>query len=370
MGLLAIALLSPHLKKNVELFLKSKSDLLLTGLFFLYAISFFWSEDKAYWSSRLQLMGPFLVLPFAFISFPEWKKNWWKIAMLFFILFCFAGVCWSSFYYIQHFKEINATYNYSKTIPTPFKNDHIRFGLSIVISIICCGVLYFDKNNSKAIKISSLVLAILFIFFLHVLSVRSALISLYIVAIYFLFIFLIKQKSIKKIVLFICFALLFVFLMYNYSAPFKAKINYTKWSLEQFNNSKIFSTTSDGARIFSYQAAIQIFKNNPIIGVGIGDVPLAMQETYNNLGVSNIKIIPHNQFLLMLVSLGLIGVLYFLVLLFYLIKKVTAKNYFIASLILIFLFMFMIEPFLETQFGINIFLFLILFFHQLKIQDE
>jgi hypothetical protein len=32
--------------------------------------------------------------------------------------------------------------------------------------------------------------------------------------------------------------------------------------------------------------------------------------------------------------------------------------------------MFMIEPFLETQFGINIFLFLILFFHQKKIQED
>ncbi|MBP6455702.1 MAG: O-antigen ligase family protein, partial [Chitinophagaceae bacterium] len=329
MGLIAIALLSPQLKKNVSLFLKSKSDILLTGMFFLYAISYFWSEDKIYWSSRLQLMGPFLVLPIAFISLPQWEKNWWEKAVLFFILLCFGGVCWSSFYYAQHFQEINSMYKFSKTIPTPFKNDHIRFSLSLVISIICCGLFLFKNNNSKIIKISSLVLGTIFIVFLHILSVRSALISLYLVAFYFLIIFLIKQKSIKNILILISLASLFIILMYNYSAPFKAKINYTKWTFEQFNNPKAFSTTSDGARIFSYKAAFQIFKNNPIIGVGTGDVHLAMKKEYLNLGVPELNIIPHNQFLLLLVSLGIIGFVYFIVLLFFLKKKVSTKNIFI-----------------------------------------
>jgi hypothetical protein len=34
-------------------------------------------------------MGPFLVLPFAFISLPQWNKNWWKIAVAFFVLLWF-----------------------------------------------------------------------------------------------------------------------------------------------------------------------------------------------------------------------------------------------------------------------------------------
>ena len=158
--------------------------------------------------------------------------------------------------------------------------------------------------------------------------------------------------------------------MYKYSAPFKAKINYTKWSFEQFNNPKAFSTTSDGARIFSFQAALKIFKSNPIIGVGTGDVPLEMKKQYSILGVPEISIIPHNQFLLVLISLGLIGVCYFIVLLIYLYKKVAVGNILISLMMIIFLFMFMIEPFLETQFGINIFLFLILFFHQKKNQVD
>jgi O-antigen ligase len=149
-----------------------------------------------------------------------------------------------------------------------------------------------------------------------VISVRSALISLYLVAIYFLIIFLKKQKNIKKIVVLISISLLFIYTMYKFSDPFKTKINYTKWTLEQINNPTAFSTTSDGGRIFSFRAALQVFKKNPLIGVGTGDVILAMQKEYQQLGVSELNIIPHNQFF---AYFGFFGIDWFLLFYYFII---------------------------------------------------
>jgi len=72
-------------------------------------------------------------------------------------------------------------------------------------------------------------------------------------------------------------------------------------------------------------------------------------------------LLPHNQFLLILLTLGVLGLAYFTFLVFYLFKSNFFKHNELSGFILLFIVPLSVEAFLETQYGIALFLFFFLF---------
>ena len=362
MTLLGAALLNLELEKNWKSFLKVNYLLLITFYFLLLSISFFWSEDKYYFVSRLQTILPFLILPFAFHSFKNWKENWFQYVMLVFVFLNLIGNTYSLINYFSHKEMYDLGYSFSKVIPTPFKNDHIRYSIAVLLSIIFCIEIYRHQKNNL-LKIALLLVVFYDILFLHILSAKTGLLAFYLVA----FIFIFKLITIKKYRVIGIGSLLSIillpFLMYQFSSTFNAKLHYVKYSFEQMKNANKESNISDEGRLISYDYALQSIKQHPFMGVGYGDIFHEMEWHYQqDFKGKNVNVLlPHNQFLVLGLAIGIFGIIYLLILQIFVFIKSYNNGFLVSIIWFIFFFAMMIEPLYETQYGTCLFLFMTLF---------
>lgn len=106
-----------------------------------------------------------------------------------------------------------------------------------------------------------------------------------------------------------------------------------------------------------WRASLQIIRQNPVSGVGTGDVPNAFKEQYtktnSRLSIQN-RLRSHNQFLSITVAFGIIGLAWFLVVMFYPgIKTHNFNNYFYLIFWIIFILSMLTEDTIESQEGVT-----------------
>lgn len=361
MVLISSALLNVHAVANFRAFKQKPHLVLITGYFLIFACSFFWSEDSAYFKERLQIMLPFLLLPFSFLAMNRWEIKWYDALMLLFIVLNLSGIGWSLAKYYEHKDTFDVGYGFSKVIPTPFKNDHIRFSLAVVMSICFCADL-FTRYSKPLLKILLIFIILIDILYLHILSAKSGIVAFYLVALITIIqiIFSTKFRKLGVASLFVLASLPFV--MYLIFPSFKNKIGYIRYSISQMSNSDKETNISDEGRLISYNYALQIIRQHPLTGVGLGDVFNAMKVKYSaDFPDKNTTVLlPHNQFLMAGVAIGMIGMLYLLIMLISIYRLVKKNDFLYLSFCIITFFALMIEPLFETQYGTCIFLFFLL----------
>jgi hypothetical protein len=108
-------------------------------------------------------------------------------------------------------------------------------------------------------------------------------------------------------------------------------------------------------RLEFWKAGWNIFKKNPLTGVGTGDMPLSYKSQYeemqSRLDVTH-RLRAHNQFLSILVAFGVLGCIYFAFALMYpFLKNYHRNNFLFFVFMLIALLSMMTEDTLETQPG-------------------
>ena len=146
------------------------------------------------------------------------------------------------------------------------------------------------------------------------------------------------------------------------------------WEYSVLKNEKNPSGHSLVQRLFFWKHGFNILKQNPIIGVGTGDVPHAyeMEYTKNESQLDeNHRFRAHNQYLATLIGLGSIGLLWFLVVLFYppiILKK--WNNYFYFVFVITILLSMLTEDTLETQAGATFYAFINSFLLFLYVGEE
>lgn len=114
-------------------------------------------------------------------------------------------------------------------------------------------------------------------------------------------------------------------------------------------------------RLLAYTTGLKIIKQHPVIGTGLGDIKKEYSEYYSkNKPAMNKErfVYGHNQFLTIWISMGTIGLICFIVMLFYPLKiRKGYKNYlFIIYFIIVFLSM-LNDDTLDTQIGMAFFMF-------------
>jgi len=362
MILLANAIINAHLGANLKRFMTKTHLLLITGYFLLLSLSFFWSADKVYFNERFQIMIPFLILPFSFFSVSRWGMKWYDILILLFIILNLGGIAWSMGQYLQQKDAYDIGYGFSKLIPTPFKNDHIRFSIAVVMSICFCVDLFSRQKNLWA-KIGLVVVVLIDVLYIHILAAKTGILSFYLVTLLFIIymLFSLEYKKMGIIILFISLTLPFI--MYALFPSFKNKIGYIRYTIDQLGNTERQANVSDEGRLISYEYAIESIRKNPWKGVGLGDVYHEMALRYENefKGQSAKVLLPHNQFLMVGMAVGVFGIIYLLLMLFFILKIVRKNDFLYFSFCLLMLLTIMIEPLFETQYGTCIFLFFLLF---------
>lgn len=326
----------------------------------LYAISFFWSTDIPYWQERVQVKLPFLIFPIAMGCLPTLKAKHYQTLTLGLNTLAVIACIYSLSFYFRDSENIVSGYSYSKVLRTPAYKDHIRFSIFIAWVIIW-GAYMAPKLKNKALSITSITCLLFLAIYLHILAVRSGLLMLYSFAfIYIVFLFL--QKKFLQSLIIILSSILVVGTLYKTTPSFQSKIHYVIYSFNEYKNGNKTADFSDIGRIISYQLAAKIIQENPVLGVGAGDIRAEMKskyEVYSPNTKPEQRIVPHNQLLEVTLAGGVVTLVVFMIWLFYPIRNIKKNRdglYLMATWFGLFLCL-MVEAMLEVQFGVSIYLF-------------
>lgn len=150
---------------------------------------------------------------------------------------------------------------------------------------------------------------------------------------------------------------------YNYieNPGIKTRIMKIMVAYGNYKKSKDANGSSVFQRVEYIKASLNIIKENPLVGVGTGDIADAFANYYEE---TDSKLLPeyrfrsHNQYLAIAVAFGIVGLLWYLFALLYpAVADKRNRNY----LYLIFMFIMMLSMFtedtLETQIGVTLFAF-------------
>jgi O-antigen ligase len=312
--------------------------------------------------SKIQMQMPFIVLPLFIVGHYNHLKQYWLHLLQALVLLTLIGCLYSLGKYVMDKSIIDTGYHIGHAIPTPFKNDHIRFSL-VVSACIFITFYYWQQMPFLSSKWVQYFLIIFLVITLHIISARTGLLALYLGAFVIIVYYIVTQKQYLWGTLLLVIMLALPVMAYYISPTFKSKIDYTQYSWQQLNNSSNQTFISDEGRMISYKLAWHIITSNLIIGVGTGDMESNMMKEYHNtLGtqLNESKLLdPHNQLLIAMVMHGIMGLLLFVHLIYHTTLVPLFKNKipsFIISLGL--LIGLMVEPMLLTQYGIAVFLLL------------
>jgi len=148
---------------------------------------------------------------------------------------------------------------------------------------------------------------------------------------------------------------------YHERSVFYIRLYKIIWEVQQYLRTGDPSGYSAMQRVEYWKTSILIIKNHPLIGVGTGDMNIAFEKQYE---IMNSPLKPefrwrsHDQYLSISVGFGLIGIIWFFVVLLYPpIKTGRLNDYFYLAFFVIMIVSMISEDTIETQVGVTIFAF-------------
>lgn len=357
---IVLATLHSQVHTQLKQFLASPLLISISLLFFIPFVSGLWSEDKQEWGKVLLVKLPFLLLPIAFAGQWRLKEKEWKIIAYSFLLFATLACCWSISQYLLDMQSINESYLRAKTIPTPLDDDHVRFSWLVCLAVITA-VLLWDKFPGKyrGVRLALLIIPVVY---LHILSARTGLLMLYVFGLAFAFY---KAKRKPGISLLVTGGLVIFLLIGWFCFPtFQNRVKYNLYDLSFVIKNKYLSGTSDGNRLVSLKAGWEIIKENPLLGVGAGDLKSETDQWYDAhvTGIKETdKLYPSSEWIVYGGMAGWPGMILFTVIVFLpLCVKNIPRRFFWNLLHAIAIMGFLVETSLETQYGVFIYVFFVL----------
>lgn len=376
---------NPNFFRYFQNFFQSRIHLTITLIFWMVLVSGLMTEDWDYWSNRLMMKLPFLVLPIIFCGLPRLSpEQYW--GLLYFLVFALTVTCLGiGLNYLLHFEEINTLMKQGRPMPTP--RNHIRFSLILALGNLAAFYLWHLGYKLKYDWEPKAILAAgIFLFLMiHLLSVRSGLAALYL-AILVLAMRYAWQSKRYWVGLAVGIGLSILPITAYYTIPsFKAKVAYVRYEF-WIREHNLGGNYSDLWRIISLQMGLDIGNEHPLVGVGAGNLRQEVIDRYakDYPDIEHVRM-PHNQFISVYAGTGLLGLTVFLFALGYplywvllkrrgspqdasesTIQTATSGNALFLGFHIIIFASFMVENTIENSMGVGIYAFYLLLWLQVK----
>lgn len=327
----------------------------------LYAVSFFWSDNKGEWGERVQVKLPFLVLPLAMAYPLRLSRQQTSVLMSGVCLLLLSGIAFSLSFYFRDAAAIAARYGQAFTFRTPAYNCHICFSAFGAATVFWIAAQW--PMLSRAARWISGISAAIIIIYLHILAAKTGLVMLY-GAVGLLLMRELYRRRWKQLLTGIVVVAGIVAAAWSFVPTFRARIGYFRWSFMEYASGRPSANYSDPGRIYSYKVALHQIGRSPVAGYGAGDVVTAMDAGYDRLFPETApenRLVPHNQFLASGMAVGLAGLA--LLLVWWLLLPAQAfrlpnRFYNIGLWLLVSVLLF-VDPAFEVQYGMAVFLFFI-----------
>jgi len=359
---------------NPRRWFSEKWWLVSAGFVGYFTLSYFWSNDVTYWAANVIVKLPILLLPLSFAFLPSFSRRQYNIFTVFVAMLLVASVCYSVSFLFGNLAFYKEQYRTARVLPTPMKNDYIRFGLVIALYIMWSIYHWPLSGQNKLLKWFVGIANVVFVIYLHILASKSALIAIYIFFITWGIYILAIKKSIKGAVVIGLIILLFIFAN-KYILTFRERLGYVNYQIWVYQTGDKTGRYEEMGRIVSYDIAINIIKEHFLYGVGAGDMLHEMIKGYDKLYPNvppNEKLLPHNEFLIVLLACGLPAMLIFILWVFmplFLMKKTRESFFFLLCWVVLFI-QLLIEPVLEVQYGVFVYMFFLLWQRHTLIKHE
>lgn len=353
------ALLGVHPKQ----WLRNKWWLLGLAWVGIYIVSGIWSDNIPQWGERVSVKLPLLLLPLAFGVLPPFTQKQLRLFTIGGIILFLGSFGYSIYFLIIDTAYYIEQYSFSKVLPTLGGHDYIRYSLSISMFIIWC-FYALQVLQGSAMKWLLRITIVLLSLYVHILAVKTGILVLYLflflLAVYITF----KRRPVAGIVMLGLVAII-PFAAYKYVPTFENKVDYFTYSWQVYRDGNYSSDYSDIGRLVSYDIALKQLPEHKWLGTGIGDMHDVMREGYKKCypdvpEFQQLK--PHNQFLIVALGCGIPALVVFLIWVFYPLRWVrkSRDGFYLFATWLVLWIPLMVEPTLELQFGVYVYLFFLL----------
>lgn len=347
------------LRRSFQRFFRQPDAVALSLLLLVPSVSFFWSENLHFWLERVRVRIPFFVIPWVFANLPLLSKQQYRSVLYVLVGAVFFICIGVGIHFLLHMDDILARLGMGQPVPVP--RNHIRFNLILATTILVGGWLWeqgYVWRYRWERKVLLTVVAFLFIF-IHVLSVRSGMVTLYAALLFSIFRFVLRTRRWKVGLITLAVLLLTPIIAVQSIPSLQKKVAYMVWDWQQYQNN-VGDNYSDSERWVSISAGIQLWRENPWIGVGTGDLPQEIQRVVNQRypKYTSEPKLPHNQFIYILAGTGIIGLILSLAAFFWPIFMGKRRYFYLfATFQVIILISFLVEYTIETSIGVAYYLF-------------
>ena len=353
-------------------FILNKSDKALnlklfkitTSFFLVLLISISYSENTSYAFRKLETGLSLLAYPLVFMLLYNCKEHLNKkfintlkwvfvISLAFFLISTFIYYWLTEPYFvfkgtIIHYHTLVDLRIIGYEIHSIYLSMHIGVGILFLIDLV--------SKTQKTKMFFKLFFLVLFFVFLAILNKRGPIIAMAVVG----FVYLIRSKVKAKPALLVAIIAVAFIITLMFIPKFK-DINRFK-ELVDIEGLKTNPNSSTALRLSIYSCSIEQAIKSPIVGYGWGDVKTVLEDCYKdenpNLLLKNYN--THNQFLSILLSTGIIGLLVFLFYFYFIFKFSNKhKNQLLFFLLLYFGLNMLSENILEREDGVIFFSFFI-----------
>lgn len=302
--------------KLIKQSFKNNSLVKYSSIFTLiWLISIVFSENTKLALRETEIYLIYFFIPIILIS-TLLKKDFINKTIIAFAISMFINLMFSILILFKQ-NQIFGIDFYQNGYLIPFQTSHMPYSVYLSFSFFIFLFFALENKYKIAYKIIMYILLLLFFILLFITTGRTGQVTFLIGFIVTLLLY--YKINIKYFILSIITLIFVLFFFYNFSDNMKKRTNQVVSDITLMIKGNNYSS-SLGVRALSYKVLYEMNKkNNLLIGIGIGDdnkeIDL-IQKKYLNKQVSNQKGQTHNTFVTIIVSLGIIGFLIFLKLLY------------------------------------------------------
>jgi hypothetical protein len=361
---IAVCFMHKDIKGQLKRFFSSPLLWSMSLLFVLPLLSGIWTEDKNVWIDSLRIKLPLLFMPLAFAAPFGFSKKEWRWVLIFFIILIHAGTAWSIWQYIGNVDAVNESYLRAKTILTPMGDDHIRFSWLVSVTILFLSILLIEyRKTKKYVSIVAALLIVWLVVYLHLLAARTGLLSFYIMLCMYAAWLMIKKIRLAFAPLILLVVIALPVAAYYVMPTFQNRVKYIMYDSGYFMKAHYLPGGNDAARVISLKAGWHIMQQNPLYGVGFGNIQSEADKWYQQhypQMIERDQLYPSNEWLAYGAGCGIPGFIIFTVIMLipFFIQIKNKLVWWMLNATAAFSFLFDIG--LEVQFGIAAYCIIIL----------
>ncbi len=358
-ALVTIWILEGDYRNKIQNILSKPYTLLFAGYYIIYLIGILYSENLKFGMFDLGIKVSLLIFPILFSSL---EQNFFKNLKLPLILNiylsgCLLGslICLANATY-QYYKDSCYTGNFYYTnfsilFHPGYFSMYLNFAIAILAFLIIKRSTFSIQNSYK-----SFLLILFFSVIIVLLSSKAGLVTLIIIIITIIGYLVIRNKKYKAgIILCIIIMPIMIVLLKVFPNSLERMNNTRKLFMNKAYTNNLSEDETSG-RILIWKTSLKVMKENPIFGVGTGDVKDVLLNTYKKLNIKSAyekKLNAHNQYFQTFIATGIIGFLIlWLGLLLPAMIAFKQNNIIYLLFIIIFGFNILVESMLEVQAGV------------------